>query len=126
MRHGRRGFFASAVFVEPAFEQCDHCVHRRSPVFAVGAHGHGGALTGGQQHHAHDALGVHLAPFGGDGDAATEAGDGLDQFGGGARVQAETVVDDQFAFDHGVNLPNDFDRSGFSRETRTVIPGSRR
>ena len=55
---------ASAVLVEAAFEQGGDRVGGGGFVLAIDAQRHRGALAGGQQHHAHDALGIDLAALG--------------------------------------------------------------
>ena len=60
-----------------------------------------GAEPGGQHHHAHDALGVDAPAIAGKVHFAGKAAGQLGEFGGGARVQAEFVIDLENGFDHG-------------------------
>src|SRR5690606_37335456 len=52
------------IFVEAPLEQRRHLVGDRGLILAVDAQADLGALSGGQQHDAHDALGVDLAALG--------------------------------------------------------------
>src|SRR6185369_11212780 len=69
-------------------------------VGALGLDHDGGALAGGQHHHAHDALGVHAPAVARQPDLARELARGLGELGRGPRVQAQLVDDLSFRLGH--------------------------
>src|SRR5690606_20385390 len=108
------------IFVEAWLEQCRHLVADRGLILAIDAQTDLSALSGGQQHDAHDAFRVDLASLGDEGRVALVARQQLHQFGGGASMQAQAVGDGQFAFDHG-NVPGAvFNRGGVQRDSSVI------
>jgi hypothetical protein len=67
-----------------------------------GAHDNRRSALGGEHHHSHDALRVHLKIVAHDGDIALEFSRRLHDLGGRARMYAQLVDDFCFALWHQV------------------------
>src|SRR5690606_31577817 len=81
------------AFAELVADQRDQRAQRRIGILADGVDLDAAALSGGQHHYSHDALGVDAPAVARQPDVRLESAGGLGQFGRGARVQAQLVDD---------------------------------
>src|SRR5687767_8568678 len=88
------------TFAELVLDQCAQGVHRCLLVLTVGLDFDLAAGTGGQHHHAHDALGVDAAAVAAHVNVALKTARQLGQLGRCAGVQAELIADRDGRLDH--------------------------
>src|SRR4029077_3247479 len=92
-RESRGAFDPLSALSESVLNQRFEGVERLISVGALRAQGNHGPMFGGEHHHAHDALAVHVEIVLADGDLALKFRRQLDDFGGWPRMQA-VLVDD--------------------------------